>query len=195
MNKHLVLLSGGGFSTEKDSYIDQFALNLCSKTGKKNIVFIPTASYDSESYIRKCEKAFSKHHFNYLTKENLLNDKITKQADLIYIGGGDTTYMLKTWREIGFDKHLVDLYNQGTIIVGISAGAVCWFTTVFENHNISKGLNILSGSFCPHYDDLNDYRESYDTWALNNPEIKHYKLNNNEALHVINGKIVAKIIS
>jgi peptidase E len=64
MDKHLVLISGGGFSTEEDSYIDNFALNLClSENQKKNVVFIPTASHDAEGYIEKFNHAFRQHHF------------------------------------------------------------------------------------------------------------------------------------
>jgi hypothetical protein len=48
---------------------------------------------------------------------------------------------------------------------------------------------------CPHYDDLNDEKKSYDEWANKNPDIIHYKLNNNESLHVKNGNIVARIVT
>lgn len=196
MDTHLILISGGGFSTEKNSYIDNFALDLCSThKKKKNIVFIPTASHDAKDYIKKFDDAFKGHHTYHLTENELMNNSCLDYADLIYIGGGDTNYLLDTWRSKGFDKKIIELYEKGIIIVGISAGAVCWFTHVHENDKLGLGLDILNGSLCPHYDEINDYQISYKKWAEMNPKIKHYKLNNNESLHVKNNQIVAKIIS
>lgn len=196
MDTHLVLISGGGFSTEENSYIDNFALNLCSTTkNKKNIFFIPTASHDSENYIKKFKEAFKNHNTYHLTKEELMNNSSLNKADLIYIGGGDTNYLLDIWRSKGFDKKIIELYKNGTVIVGISAGAVCWFTHVHENNKLGLGLDVLKGSLCPHYDEIDDYQISYENWAKKNPQVKHYKLNNNESLHVKNNQIVAKIIS
>lgn len=57
------------------------------------------------------------------------------------------------------------------------------------------GLGILEGSFCPHYDSDDEYKHSYDRWAKDKIETVHYRLNDNETLHIQNGKIVAKIIA
>lgn len=35
--------------------------------------------------------------------------------------------MLDLWRNKGFDEVLYDAWNNGKVISGISAGAVCWF--------------------------------------------------------------------
>jgi len=196
METNLVLISGGGFSTERNSYIDNFALNLCSNNNiKKNIVFIPTASHDSQEYIKKFNHAFKNHNTFHLTKQNLMSDDCLDTADLIYIGGGDTNYMMDTWRSVGFDKKIIQLYKKGIVIAGISAGAVCWFTHIHENNVLGKGLDVLDGSFCPHYDEIDEYQISYENWSRQNTEIKHYKLNNNESLHVKNNSIIAKIVT
>ncbi|MFI3683955.1 Type 1 glutamine amidotransferase-like domain-containing protein [Vagococcus fluvialis] len=196
MDKHLVLISGGGFSTEENSYIDNFALNLCSsKNQKKNVVFIATASHDAEGYIEKFNYAFREHHTFHLTNSTLMFNDCLDQADLIYIGGGDIHYLIDTWRKIGFDKKIIELYEKGTVIVGVSAGAMCWFDYIHDSKRVSIGLNVLKGSMCPHYDDLNDEKKSYDEWAKQNSNITHYKLNNNESLHVKDGKIVARIVT
>lgn len=196
MDKHLVLISGGGFSTEENSYIDHFALNLCSnKDKKKNVVFIPTASHDAEGYIEKFNQAFSEHHTFHLTNDTLMTDDCLQKADLIYIGGGDTHYLMDAWQVLGFDKKIIELYEKGTVIVGISAGAMCWFDYIHDSKRVGTGLSVLKGSMCPHYDDLNDEKTNYDEWANENPNITHYKLNNNESLHVKNGEIVAKIVT
>ena len=50
-------------------------------------------------------------------------DKIAA-ADCIYVGGGDTVFMLDLWKQKGVDKLLIDAYNRGTVLCGLSAGAI-----------------------------------------------------------------------
>ncbi|MBO0438700.1 Type 1 glutamine amidotransferase-like domain-containing protein [Vagococcus fluvialis] len=33
----------------------------------------------------------------------------------MYIGGGDTHYLIDTWRETGFDKKIIEFYEKGTV--------------------------------------------------------------------------------
>ncbi|MGX7023771.1 Type 1 glutamine amidotransferase-like domain-containing protein [Vagococcus hydrophili] len=193
LDRQLVLISGGGFSTETEAYIDSFALNLCPKKEKKTLVFIPTASHDAINYIEKFHHTFREHDTYHLTKDELKNVELLETADLIYIGGGNTHYMLDTWRETGFDQRLIKMYEKGKVIVGISAGAVCWFTDVFENNQSFKGLGILKGSLCPHYESNEKESILYNEWESQSSDIIHYKLSNNENLHIINERIISKI--
>ncbi|MFS0918916.1 Type 1 glutamine amidotransferase-like domain-containing protein [Brevibacillus sp. 179-C 1.1 NHS] len=57
-----------------------------------------------------------------------------KYQDVIYVGGGNTQYMLEKWRAMNFDAVLKEAYEKGTLLAGISAGAMCWFETCFH-HN------------------------------------------------------------
>ena len=50
-----------------------------------------------------------------------------READLIFVGGGNTVGMLAVWREFGFDVALREAYQAGTVLAGISAGGNCWF--------------------------------------------------------------------
>jgi peptidase E len=77
--------------------------------------------------------------------------------DIIYVGGGNTRSMLAVWREWGVDDILRDAWQNGTILCGPSAGAICWFeqgTTDSLPGSVTPvtGLGFLSGSCCPHYD-------------------------------------------
>jgi hypothetical protein len=78
------------------------------------------------------------------------------EADLIYVGGGNTVAMLAVWREFGFDSVLRQAYEAGTVLAGISAGANCWFenyiTDSIPGGGTRPGLGIVSGTFCPHLD-------------------------------------------
>ena len=189
----LVLMSGGGFSTESESYIDQFAINLCEKEGKKNLFFIPTASQDAEGYIEKFNSAFTNHYTYSLTEKDLTNHELIEKADLIYIGGGDPHYLMEVWRKTNFDKKIVECLRKGVVIVGISAGAMCWFEDMRSECLTSQGLGILKGSLCPHYDIEDEEKDDYDEWSIQHPDIRHYRLADKDNFHVVDERIVAKI--
>jgi dipeptidase E len=80
----------------------------------------------------------------------------------VYVGGGNTLYLMRIWRKTGFDKLLKRIANRDIVLGGISAGAICWFDGGFgdavrKNGKMrmvgSKGLGFLPGICCPHYDD------------------------------------------
>jgi dipeptidase E len=85
-----------------------------------------------------------------------------KSADIIYVGGGNTLLMMRVWRSLGVDKLLISAYERGTILSGISAGAICWFDSGHSDsmsfYNSRKwkyinvrGLGLIKGIHCPHY--------------------------------------------
>ena len=49
------------------------------------------------------------------------------QQDIIYVGGGNTKNLLALWKEWELDRILKKAWNEGVILAGISAGAICWF--------------------------------------------------------------------
>ncbi len=81
---------------------------------------------------------------NELEDIKTVQDKI-KWADIIYEGGGNTKYMIDLWKKTGFDKVLLDSWNNGKVICGISAGAVCWFNSCNSDSNTENGFCCLDG--------------------------------------------------
>ena len=170
--KKIVAIGGGeigrpGFPVETTK-IDKEIIKI---TGKKNpkLLFIPTASLDSESYFKTVKKHFGeklgcKINVLYLIKEKLsqkeIKDKILK-SDIIYVGGGDTLKMMKVWRKNGLDKILKEAYEKGIVLSGLSAGSICWFkwgnsdSKRFSNPNAGlikvSGLGLIKALLCPHY--------------------------------------------
>ena len=79
-------------------------------------------------------------------------------ADIIYEGGGATDYMINFWIETGFDKLLRKAYEDGKVMSGISAGAICWFNSGFTDSptltdkevNKVDALNFIDAYFTPH---------------------------------------------
>jgi dipeptidase E len=148
--------------------IDQEIIRLSHKTHPR-LLFIPTASSDSDNYCSTVEKYFGKIlkcrvDVLYLIKRKLTKKEIENKifnSDIIYVGGGNTLSMLKVWRKYGVDKILAKALNHQIVLSGLSAGAICWFkygisdSMKFSKSNIFhirvKGLGIFPLTFCPHY--------------------------------------------
>jgi len=136
-------------------------------SGKKHprVLLLPTASGDSELYYPTFERYYGKilgceTDVLYLVKQKPTLAEIKKKilaADIIYVGGGNTMKMLKVWRKLGVDKILEKAAEQGKILSGLSAGAICWFKYGNSDSIPGKliklrGLNFVDLMLCPHYD-------------------------------------------
>ena len=78
-----------------------------------------------------------------------------RDRDIIYVGGGNTNYMLNIWNKHSLYNNFKKAYNAGIILSGVSAGAVCWFEWILtdslgKGYMPLKGMNFLSGSCTPH---------------------------------------------
>lgn len=169
--KQIIALGGGGFSMEPENpLLDLYILSQSpNKTPK--ICFIPTASGDAENYIQGFYHFFRKQncissHLSLINPPSRDLEAFLLEKDIIYVGGGNTKNLLALWREWGIDEILRKAWNQGIILAGISAGAICWFeegiTDSFgEGLELIKCLRFLKGSCCPHYDGEENRRPSY----------------------------------
>lgn len=87
--------------------------------------------------------------------------------DAIFVSGGNTANMLAVWRVHGVDAALREAWDEGIVLAGPSAGAICWFecgvTDSFgpELAPLEAALGFLAGSFCPHYDGEPERRPTY----------------------------------
>ncbi len=214
MSKIIVAIGGGEIRTRGTAAIDREIVRL-SKKKKPRLLFIPTASSDSERYWKHIQEYFGKYlkcrtDALFLIKEKPSKEQIRRKissADIIYVGGGNTLAMMRLWRRLGVDKLLVSAYESGTVLSGISAGAICWFDSGHSDSmsfynpqkwkyiNV-KGLGLISGINCPHYNGM--------TRGI--PRRKHFRdmirkiggigiaLENNCAIEFIDGRFY-KVIS
>ncbi|MET9296374.1 peptidase E [Streptomyces sp. NPDC003077] len=166
-----IALLGGGFSTDPDTLIDDFAL---SATGRERprICFLPTASGDADGYLERFYAAFGDRpdreptHLSLFRRTEPDPRALLLAQDAVYVGGGNTAGMLAVWRLHGVDEALRAAYEAGVLLCGISAGACCWFEGCLTDSfgpltPLADGLGLLPGSMCPHYDSEAGRRPGY----------------------------------
>ena len=178
-----LILAGGGSGKQTVRVNTLFT----SLVKNKNILFIPTArSYkqkDEESYTWVKGELGEYDNFNITlcTEDDLRTityDDLIKYGG-IFIGGGNTFYLLKQLRESEFDSKLVKLLSNTDIpVMGGSAGAAIFAKSIktveLYDENIVNlkdlnGLNMINGSnIWVHYEDsmkelVQEYRDILKT--------------------------------
>lgn len=174
MDKYLIAIGGGEIKNKTTLKIDEYIANLAkARAGERRAVglFVGTASHDSMPYFNSFRKTYTsvfdiKAEVALIVygemKEEHIREKV-KAADFIYVGGGDTVFMLEKWKETGLDKMLIEAYEEGKIICGLSAGAICWFKDMYTDYEIMrgesssyvmrKGLGVIDGAITPHFNE------------------------------------------
>ena len=162
MKKHIISIGGGGFGrNNSSSLIESYILRICDKDCPR-ICFLPTASGDDDTYIVRFYSIFTRlkcipTHIEFFNRTIDINIHIMNQ-DIIFVGGGNTKSMLAVWKDWGMCNILNEAYNNGVIMSGVSAGAICWFKTGITDSWDNKlttlpCLDFINGTCCPHYDE------------------------------------------
>ncbi len=197
MKKHIIAIGGGGFGRSNTScLIEKYILNLSGKTSPK-ICFLPTATGDDDTYIVRFYSLFNKFnckpsHIEFFKRTTNIKNHIMDQ-DVVFVGGGNTKSMLAIWDDWGMGDLLNDAYNEGVVMSGVSAGAICWFTSgitdSWENElRILPCLDLISGTCCPHYDE-EPSRIPYVKKILHEKKVNScISIEGGSAMHFIDGK-------
>ncbi len=211
MDKRIIAIGGGEIRNKTTLEIDRYVAGLAkAHAGEKraNALFIGTASHDSMPYFNSFRKTYTsvfdiKAEVALMVYGEMDFEKIKgkiENADCIYIGGGDTLFMLDKWRELGVDKLILNAYEQGKIICGLSAGAICWFKTMYTDSEIMNGksndyavysgLGVLGGALCPHF---NEREKDFIPAMVKNNLSSAYAIENDCALEFVNGELVKSV--
>src|SRR5512143_3488874 len=167
---NIISIGGGSLKKKQTLPIDRYIVKL---TGKKapRALFIPTASGDPQDYCESFDRVYggvlgcrTDHLLLYRRPEDRTKAaKKIASADLIYVGGGNTLRMMKMWRRFGIDRMLIKAGRSGTVLAGLSAGAICWHEWGHSDSRAYsgrkkwsyikvRGLGLLPGLYCPHLD-------------------------------------------
>ena len=212
ITKRIIAIGGGELKSKETLEIDRYIASLAKeRAGEKRAygLFIGTASHDSMPYFNSFRKTYTsvfdiKADVALTVYGEMSLDKIKEkfeQADFIYVGGGDTLYMLERWKSFGLLGLIRDAYDRGVILCGLSAGAICWFDNIYtdsemipEKHGLysmQKGLGWLKGRISPHYNErVEDFDETMR--ALPDGETA-YAVENCAAIEFVDGEFSRSI--
>lgn len=148
--------------------LDAYIVSACQKPNP-TIGLLPTASGDSDYLISRFYRAFNTlpcrpKHIPLFRQPSDLAAAVCG-CDALYVTGGNTRNMLAIWKASGMDRLVREAWENGVLLAGLSAGAICWFE---QGHTDSTGtltamdcLGFLPGSCSPHYDGEAERKSSY----------------------------------
>jgi cyanophycinase len=156
----LALIGGGRFETTES--IDYNAIE--AMIDEAPIAFVPAASGAADY-----GEAFLEHYeglgappgyvvpiHDRASANEAGNAQQLARAGLIYIGGGDTQRLLDALHDSAALKAIASAYDNGAVIVGMSAGAMAlaaWGVSSDEGVGVLRGWGWLPDAIvAPHYD-------------------------------------------
>ncbi|HLT24732.1 MAG TPA: Type 1 glutamine amidotransferase-like domain-containing protein [Ignavibacteria bacterium] len=203
--KQILALGGGAFSMEPDNGIlDKYILNM-ALVKKPRICFLGTASDDGLEYREKFYDFYKNQNcepFHLEFKKPPADiEEFIMSMDILHVGGGSTRKIIDTWKKSGADRIIKKAYEQGVIMTGMSAGAICWFEDgIFHDKDDSLKrlpcLGLLKGSFCPHYNDEGTNLRKTFIKLIEDGIIKSgYGVDDSAALHFVDGELIRVVSS
>ena len=201
MDRYFILLGGGDLRAKEtlplDAAIAAFVKNRVGER-RANALFVGTASHDFMPYNNTFHKTYTGELglktdvalTVYTRMDDAKLDAKFAAADLIYVGGGDTVFLLNHWKETGLDQKILAAYRAGKVVAGLSAGAICWFETMYTDSADAAGketpyavypaMGVLPGGACPHYNERRtDFAEAIpereDWLCIENNAVVVYK--------------------
>ncbi len=195
----LVCIGGGEVPRMKDGVrlpyetreIDEEIVRLSNKKNP-NLLFIGTASSHSEEYFSVIKKIFEDlgctvSNLDLLGKD--IDIETVKEdifgTDIIYVGGGNTKFMLEKWRELGVDKILQQAYEKGIVCSGLSAGSYCWFR---YNYDLLEGIGVINAINCVHYEQKGKAAREKFYQVIQQKQLDGIALDNCVALEIVDGQ-------
>ena len=172
--------------------IDEEIVRLSEKKNPK-LLFIGTASSNSYDYYLVIKNIFENlgcivSNLDLLA-ENIDMKQVSSQilsTDIIYVGGGNTKFMLEKWKKLGVDKILLQAYNKGIVCSGLSAGSYCWFDC---NYDLLEGIGIIDAVNCVHYDQKDNEAKNKFYNVIKSKQKTGIALDNCVALEIVDDKM------
>ena len=170
-----ILAIGGGENGRPGTQYETKKLDeeIVRMTGKEKpnllfIAFTQKSAEGAENYYEIIKRNFSNLGCNceHLREVDVSEMSIVKQkisnADIIYVGGGNTLRLMNMLRKHKINALLKEAGEKGTVLCGVSAGAICWcnygnsdsrkFTSNSTQLIKVTGLGFIPVLFCPHFD-------------------------------------------
>jgi peptidase E len=198
-----IIAIGSLTSPEENTLLFQYILNSCQKE-RPRICFVTTAQGDNSDSLLLLYSAFAKleckpSHLSLLFPDSADLHNLVFNKDIILVAGGNTKNMLALWREWGLDEILHAAYEDGIVMAGWSAGAICWFVqgltdSIPGSFTPLNGLGWLPGSCTPHYDYEPERRPVYQRLIAEHGMQPGIAIEDGAALHFVGG-FLDKVVS
>jgi dipeptidase E len=196
--KQIIASGGGGFTRKNSTFaLEKYILAQTNKAHPK-ICFLPQASNEDSGYIAKFLETFQMLGAQptwvslFGRVEDSWKDKILN-ADVVYVGGGNTKSMIALWKAWGVDTVLREAYEKGAVMAGVSAGMLCWFEHGITDSvwplGVVEGLGFIKGSACPHFDSEVERQEVYKNLVNSGAVGTGIALEDHTAAHFIDGTL------
>ena len=209
---HILAIGGGGFQLEGDvSPIDDYVVELTGKSSPR-ICLLSTPSGDWPEYVDAFHAAYLKRgcqssHLGFFTRDTKpgaialtgCEEQLLAQ-DAIFVTGGNTRAALAVWREWGIDRVLKQALNEGVVLAGMSAGAMCWFEYALTDsywepgYRPLVGLALLPGACRVHYSNAPEQRLRLHA-ALAAGAVPSTIAINDHAAVLFSGRTVERVVS
>ena len=194
--KKLVCIGGGEIPRIKNGIqlpyetkgIDEEIVKLSEKDNPK-FLFIGIASTNYLEYFSVIGKVYenlgcSVSLFDPIKSYKEMREDILN-TDIIYVGGGNTRYLLDVFREKHIDELLLEAYEKGIVCSGLSAGSYCWFKC---NYDLIEGLGIVDAVHCVHYDQKDEEAKNKFFEEIKKQNKEGIALDNCVALELVDGE-------
>jgi len=158
------ILVMGGHEFDRLDGNEAICDHIVGLTGKESprICLLPTASGDPEDQIARFRRSFGSRgcEVSDISLFRLGANPIDVAGhllgqDAIYVGGGSLVNLVAVWCAHGIAELIEECLGRGVMVVGQSAGAMCWFeagiTSSSGRPEPADGLGLLRGSLCVHY--------------------------------------------
>jgi peptidase E len=140
------------------------AADLAAAGDSPRICIVATALGDSAEWLTAFYSAFGKAgwratHLALFPEPNVAD--ITEHLlahDVVWVAGGSVANLLGLWRAHGVDEAMRTAWDAGVVLMGCSAGSVCWFVGGTTDsfglplRPVTDGLGFLPYSNSPHHD-------------------------------------------
>ncbi|MCL4256893.1 MAG: peptidase E [Anaerolineales bacterium] len=195
-----IIAVGSGYKAigRRGMQLERYLL-AASRARRPRLCFLPTAAGDLPQHIKRVTRVFSELGARVSTLTLIQPNtadvaKLLLAQDIIWVGGGNTRNMLALWRAWGVDAALHKAYNNGAVLAGGSAGAICWFEQGITDSVPGKLLPMdclgwLPGSCCPHYDTEPGRRPTFRKLVAAGKVKAGLTLDDLAGAHYINGKL------
>lgn len=205
----IMAIGGMDVTDEKSLQLNELLVSL-SGVKRPHFLFISAASGDDPDYIKAIVGEFKKLgcttdeltivRFEHFISKEYIKDKILN-TDIILIGDGDLTKLLKIIHHFALDKMLAEQIAGDKVLAGIGAGAKVLFTEAVTGKyhspeddsvkfNLEKGMGFIQG--IAYSDDNPTDSKLFTDWFKGKVSLKNvpaFVFSGNSALLIEDGSL------